>query len=218
MIDIWFYGQACFKVKGKDVSLIFDPYDPEFTGLTLPKLEADIVCISHDHRDHNFATAVRPIKEVTPFIISGPGEYEKSGVNLVGVTSFHDIQQGAVRGKNTIYRVTIDGINITHLGDLGQHKLAQEQVEKLSICDVLLIPVGGVYTINAKDAPEIISQLEPKIIIPMHYKLEGLKFDLKPVESFLVAMGKEKLEPISKLSISRERVPEEPEVVILEKQ
>ena len=216
MVDIWFYGQSCFRVKGKNASIVFDPYDADFTGLHLLKLEADIVCVSHDHRDHNNIEAVKNLKEKeAPFVISGPGEYEKIGVNIVGIASFHDDREGSERGKNTIYHVVIDGINIVHLGDLGQKKLTQEQVEQLSTCDILLIPVGGVYTISGKDAPDIISQIEPKVIIPMHYKIEGLKFDLNPVEVFLSTMGKEKLETQAKFSVSEEKLPTEPEVVVL---
>lgn len=239
MVDIWWYGQACFRVKGKSVSAVFDPYDPGFTGLGKLKLEADIVCVSHSHQDHNFVDAVSspsggPFGPVSgseqsptlregpqdrrPFVISGPGEYEKSGVNVIGVASFHDDEQGAKRGKNTIYNMSIDGINVVHLGDFGQKKLTQEQVEQLSNCDVLLIPVGSVYTISGKEAGDIIAQIEPKIIVPMHYKLDGLKFDLDPVSVFLSAMGKEGLEPQGKLSVSRERLPTEPEVVLLQKQ
>lgn len=219
MVDIWFYGQACFKVKGKSTTLVFDPYTPEFVGLPTPRLEADIVCISHEHEDHNNAGIVRGTEEgKTPFVISGPGEYEKLGVNVVGVASYHDDREGAERGKNTIYMVTIDEVNIVHLGDLGQKKLTQEQAEQLSLCDVLLIPTGGVYTIAASDAPEIISQLEPKIIVPMHYSVPGLKFDLAPVGAFLLTMGKESSEAQPKLSVSKEKLPEETEVVVLEKQ
>lgn len=219
MVDIWFYGQACFKVKDKSTTLVFDPYTPEFVGLAAPRLEADIVCISHEHEDHNNATMVKGVEEgKTPFVISGPGEYEKLGVNVVGVASYHDDREGAERGKNTIYMVSIDEVNIVHLGDLGQKKLTQEQAEQLSLCDVLLIPTGGVYTIAADDAPDIISQLEPKIIVPMHYSVPGLKFDLAPVSAFLSTMGKENSETQPKLSVSREKLPEETEVVVLEVQ
>lgn len=219
MVDIWWHGQSCFKIKGKGATVVFDPYEPEFTGLSPLKLAADIVCISHDHKDHNSASVVGGVEEgKNPFVISGPGEYEISGVNIVGVPSFHDEKEGAERGKNTIYHATIDEVNFVHLGDLGQKKLTQDQVEELASCDVLLIPVGSVYTISGKDAGDIIAQIEPKIIIPMHYKIDGLKFDLEPVDVFLSAMGKEKLEPAPKLSISKERLPEEQEIVLLQKQ
>lgn len=219
MVDVWFHGQACVRVKGKSATIVFDPYDEEFTGLDKLKVTADIVCVSHDHKDHNNISAVSPTEEgKQPFVISGPGEFEISGVNIIGISSFHDDKEGAERGKNTIYSATIDEVNFVHLGDLGQKSLTQEQVQELSSCDVLFIPVGSVYTISGKDAPDIISQIEPKIIVPIHYKLPGLKFDLEPVDTFLSTMGKENLEPVQKLSVSKERLPEEPEVVVLEKQ
>ena len=140
------------------------------------------------------------------------------GVNIVGVSSFHDNSQGQDRCKNTIYNLSVDVVNIVHLGDLGQKKLTQEQIEQLSSCDVLLIPTGGTFTIEAKDAPDIIAQLEPKIVIPMHHGIAGLKFALDPVEKFLSAMGKEKVGAQSKLSVSTEKLPEELELVLLEKQ
>lgn len=218
MVDISWYQQACFKIKGRSSSVVIDPYNAEFTGLKPLKIEGNIVCITHDHQDHSEAAIVKGVDDGRPFVINGPGEYEISGVNIVGIGSFHDDKQGAERGKNTIYLVNIDEVNIVHLGDLGQKKLTQEQIESLSICDVLMIPVGGVYTIEAKDAPDIIAQIEPKIIIPMHYKTANLKFNLAPVDDFLRVMGKEKVDVLQKLSISRERLPEEPEVVVLEKQ
>lgn len=219
MVDIWFHGQACVRVKGKNATVVFDPYDSEFTGLSPLKISSDVVCVTHDHKDHNNAAIVKGVEgDKAPFVISGPGEYEISGVNIVGVSSFHDDKKGEERGKNTIYHATVDDINFVHLGDLGQKVLTEEQVEELSTCDVLFIPVGSVYTISGKDAPDIISQLEPKIIIPIHYKLPKLKFDLDEVSVFLSAMGKEKIEPQQKLSISKDKLPEEPEVVLLEKQ
>ncbi|MBI3282922.1 MBL fold metallo-hydrolase [Candidatus Curtissbacteria bacterium] len=219
MVDVWFHGQACVRVKGRTATVVFDPFDPSFTGLAPLKIAGDIVCVSHQHQDHNNASAVVPTEEgKTPFVISGPGEYEISGVNIVGIPSFHDDKEGAERGRNTIYHVTVDDVNFVHLGDLGQKKLTQEQVSELSTCDVLFIPVGSVYTISGKEAPDIIAQIEPSIIIPIHFKLPGLKFGLDDVSVFLATLGKEKLAPQQKFSISRERLPEEPEVVLLEKQ
>lgn len=219
MVDIWWYGQACFKVKGKNASVVFDPYDGDFTGLGSLKISGDIVCVTHDHRDHNNWQVVAPAQEgKAPFVINGPGEYEILQVNIVGIASFHDDRGGEERGRNTIYLATVDDVNIVHLGDLGQKKLTQEQVEAVSSCDVLLIPVGSVYTISGRDAPEIISQIEPKIIVPMHYKIPGLKFELEDVGVFLSGVGRENLAAVPKLSVSAERLPEEPEVVLLEKQ
>lgn len=217
MVDIYWYGQACFKIKGKSTSVVVDPYSGEFTGLKEPKLEANVVCVTHSHQDHNNSSSVKGLEEGKgAFVISGPGEYEILGANIVGVDSFHDDKEGAERGKNTIYQISIDDVNIVHLGDLGQKQLTQAQVEELSGCDVLMIPVGGVYTINSKEAPGIIAQLEPKFIVPMHYKVDTLKFDLAPVEEFLKAMGKENVEKQPKLSVSADKLPDEPQIVILE--
>lgn len=215
MVDIFWYGQSCFRIKGKNASIVIDPYNPDFTGLAAPKIDADIVCVTHEHEDHNFVLGVKGSGERPPFIISGPGEYEISGINVLGISSYHDDKEGAERGKNTIYQITIDDVNIVHLGDLGQKKLTQNQIESLA-CDVLLIPVGGIYTIEAKDAPDLISSLEPKIVVPMHYKTNSLKFDLAPVDDFKKAMGKENAESLPKLSVSRDKLPEELEVAILD--
>lgn len=217
MVDIYWYGQSYFKIKGKSSTVVVDPYSTEFTGLKTAKIDANVVCVTHEHEDHNNSSSVSAIGEVPPFLISGVGEYEIGGVNVVGVASYHDDKKGEERGKNTIYQIVVDGVNIVHLGDLGQKELTQTQVEMLSGADVLLIPVGGTFTIDAKEAPAIIAQLDPKIIVPMHYKVDGLKFDLLPVDDFLKAMGKENVEKLPKLSVSADKLPEEPQVVLLEK-
>lgn len=210
-MDIYWYGQACFRLKGKGATVIIDPYSSE-TGLKLPKdaTVGDIVLKSHDHPDHNNTEAVTSGR-----VFDKPGEYEVKGVVVTGISSFHDAVGGAERGKNIIYHILFDGLNIVHLGDLGQNELTEEQIAAIAQTDILLIPVGGVYTIDGKNASNIVSQLEPKIIIPMHYKIEGLKYDLEPVDNFLKEMGKENKEPLPKLSITSEKLPEEPEVVIL---
>lgn len=212
-MDIFWNGQACFKLKGKQSSVVIDPFDSEFSGLKLPKdLEADLCLITHDHQDHNNSKAVAG----SPIVINGSGEYEVKGIAVIGITTYHDNTKGSERGKNTVYNIEIDGVNVVHLGDLGQ-TLTEEQVQEIGVCDILLIPVGGIYTITAKEAAEVVSQLEPKIIIPMHYKIDGLKFDLAPVEEFLKEMGVENTVPLNKLSITKDKLPEESQVVVLQK-
>jgi L-ascorbate metabolism protein UlaG (beta-lactamase superfamily) len=211
-MDIYWYGQACFKIKGKTSSVITDPYNPEFVGLKLPKdTEADLVSVSHDHGDHNNSEAVTG----GPILLQGPGEYEVKSVAVVGIQSYHDAQKGAERGKNTIYNFQMDGLNIVHLGDFGQEALSQEQIGEIGQTDILFIPVGGVYTIDSKTATEIVAQLEPRIIIPMHYKIDGLKFELEPVDNFLKAMGTESPDPIMKFTITKDKLPDEPKVVVM---
>lgn len=217
-MDIYWYGQACFKLKGKNAAVVIDPYDPSFTGLKLSKdLSADVVLVTHSHQDHNFASAVIGLSGGKPIAFDKPGEYEVSGVVISGIDSFHDSAEGSERGKNTIFHLLFDNLDIVHLGDLGQAKLTEEQVAEIGQTDILLIPVGSVYTIDAKAASEIVSQLEPKIVIPMHYKIEGLKFALEGVEGFLKEMGAENVVPQPKLSITKEKLPEEPQVVVLSK-
>lgn len=212
-MDIYFYGQACFKIKGKTAAVFIDPYKEDFTGLKLPKdLSADVSVSTHDHDDHNNLDAVTG----TVLKIKGPGAYEVNGVNIIGISTYHDKEEGAQRGKNTIYNINIDGLNIVHLGDLG-HILSEETIDELGQTDILLVPVGGVYTIDGKLASDIVSQLEPKIVIPMHYSLPGLKFELEPVENFLKEMGFESVEPQPKFSITKDKLPEELQVVVLSK-
>lgn len=217
-MDIYWYGQACFKLKGKNATVVIDPYDPDFTGLKLPRdLQAEVILTTHEHKDHNFTSAVAPLQEAGPMVFSKPGEYEVSGVVITGIKSFHDNSEGSEKGENTIFHLLFDGLDIVHLGDLGQLKLTEEQVAEIGQTDILLIPVGGIYTIDAKLASDIVSQLEPKIIIPMHYKMEGLKFELEGAEGFLKEMGAENAVSQPKLSISKDKLPEEPQVVMLNK-
>lgn len=213
-MDILWYGQSCFKVKTKTTSIIIDPFDPEFTGLKLPKdTQAEIAISSHNHKDHSNLAAVSG----DPVLVTGPGEYEIKGVAIVGVSTFHDDLKGAERGKNTVYNIQVDGLNIVHLGDFGQNSLTQEQIEEIGECDILMIPVGGVYTIDAKIGSEIVSQLEPRIIIPMHFKVPGLKFDLDEVTNFLKEMAVENAQPQPKLTITKDKLPDEPQVIVLNK-
>jgi L-ascorbate metabolism protein UlaG (beta-lactamase superfamily) len=212
-MDIYWYGQACFKIKGKQATALIDPYDPAMLGLKLPKdTTCDLVLRTHDHADHSFLSAVNP----EAIKIAGPGEYEVKGVAVTGVASFHDAQKGAERGKNTIYNIEVDGVNIVHLGDLG-HTLEEAQLEEIGSVDVLLIPVGGVYTIDSKDAARVVAQLDPKIVIPMHYKLEDLKVELEPLENFLKEMSVENPAPQPKLSVTKDKLPEEMQIVVLSK-
>ncbi len=217
-MDIYWYGQACFKIKGKTASVIIDPFNPDFTGLKLGKeVSGDVVLVSHGHEDHNNADSILTPSGEKPMVFSDPGEYEVGGVVISGISSFHDDSEGSERGKNIIFHMMFDGLDIVHLGDLGQSKLTEEQVAEIGETDILLIPVGGTYTIDSKAASDIVSQLEPKIIVPMHYKTEGLKFELAGVENFLKEMGAEGVIPQTKLSITKDKLPEEPQVVVLSK-
>lgn len=209
-MDITHLGHSSFKIRGRQATLVTDPYAPDSSGLKFPKTEADIVTISHSHEDHNQAGLVGG----NPQIFSGPGEYEAKGVKISGITTFHDNVNGAKRGKNTVFEIQMDGLRLVHLGDLGSN-LTTEQVEILNGADVLFIPVGGVYTIDGKSAAAVVAQLEPLTVIPMHYQVPGLKYPLEPLEKFLKEMGKEEVPPLPKLSISKDKLPEETQIVVL---
>ncbi len=217
-MEIVWYGQSCIKLKGKNATVIIDPFDPEMTGLKLPKeLSSDMVLVTHNHPDHNFKDGVAGIDGKLPMVFSEAGVYEIAGAVVTGVASFHDDTSGSERGVNTIFQLMIDRLNIVHLGDIGQSKLTEEQIAQIGDVDIVFIPVGSNYTIGAKAAANIISQLEPKITIPIHYKIEGLKFELEGVEGFLKEMGAEGVLPAPKLSITKEKLPEEPQVIVLSK-
>ena len=212
---IW-HGQSCFQIatshgKNHQANIVIDPFD-ETIGLRVPKLEADVLLVSHQHHDHNNIKAVSG----SPILISGPGEYEIKDVSVQGISSFHDFSSGKERGQNTIYIIEAEDIRLCHLGDLGQKELTPEQLEKIGDIDILMIPVGGVYTISIKEAMKIMSQIEPSVIIPMHYQIPKLKLKLDGLDKFLKIMGIKKIEPISKLSIKKKDIStEEAKIVIL---
>jgi len=213
-MQITWLGHSAFRLQGKGatdaVSIITDPYNGDKVGLKLPRLEADIVTISHDHEDHNNLAGVKG----EPFVIRGAGEYEIKSVYIDGIHSFHDAEKGGKRGDNIMYRFDIEDISVAHLGDLG-HELDDKQLERLEGTDILLIPVGGVFTIDAQKAVSVINQIEPRIVIPMHYKVPGLKIDLNSVDQFLKALAvKPRYE--EKLKINKKDLPQEDmELVIL---
>ncbi|MFH0892158.1 MAG: MBL fold metallo-hydrolase [Candidatus Falkowbacteria bacterium] len=210
---ITWLGHSCFKIQNKvgpdGITITTDPFDKS-TGLKVPSFESDIVTVSHDHADHNNVKALRG----TPFIIDQAGEYDVKGITIAGAESDHDDKRGKERGKNIIFRIEVDDISVSHLGDLG-HILDSKQLDLMVGTDILLIPVGGIYTINAKTAVEIVSQIEPRIIIPMHYALPGLSMKLDGVDKFIKEMG---LKPTyeDKLKITKKELPQEDvELVIL---
>ena len=213
-MEITWYGQSCFSVKAKEGTIVIDPYAK--IGLTELKLKADIVLITHNHPDHNNIDAVKGISGGKPFQVSGPGEYEIGSIVINGVSSFHDNEEGRDRGVNTIYTFTAEDISLCHLGDLGQKVLTDQQLEFLNGVDVLMVPVGGNYTIDGKEAVDIISQIEPKIVIPMHYKIPGLLIDIEDIEKFAKAEGVSSSNQKDILKIDAASLPqEERETVIL---
>lgn len=218
MAKIYWAGQSCFEIsvsnsKDHEANIVIDPYDEEI-GLKLPNLSADILLVTHQHHDHNNTKGVKG----DPFLVEGPGEYEVKGVFIQGIPSFHDDVSGKERGQNTIFVLEAEGMRFCHLGDLGQKQLTDEQLEKIDGVDVLMIPVGGGgYTIDSSSAQKIISQIEPKIIIPMHFALPKNTAKLDEVSKFLKTMGKNSITPQDKLIVKESTMPKEGamEIVVL---
>lgn len=214
-MDITYLGHSSFRLRGKAASVVTDPFDPGKVGIKFPKVSADIVTVSHDHFDHNNVGAINDVKRV----VDGPGEYEISDVSIIGVPTFHDDKKGNERGKNTVYILEIDQLRIVHLGDLG-HKLSEDMLEEIGNVDILMLPVGGVYTIGPSEAAEVARSIEASITIPMHYLQKGMNKEsfgkLSGVEDFLkdISMTVEKTD---KLKIKKSDLGEDQKVVVIEK-
>jgi L-ascorbate metabolism protein UlaG (beta-lactamase superfamily) len=187
-MEITYLGHSSFRLKTKKAIIVTDPFDPAMVGLKFPKIPAELVTISHDHHDHNKHELVTGVR----MVIDGPGEYEASDISIVGIETYHDNEEGKSRGKNIIYIYEAEGLRLAHLGDLG-HKLSDKTIEDLGTLDVLMIPVGGFYTIDAGTASEMVRAIDPSVVIPMHYKIPGMKDEtfgeLSGVEDFLKEVG-----------------------------
>ena len=208
-MDVTWLGHGCFRLRGRSAAVVTDPYPPAI-GLKLSRLDADLVTVSHEHENHNYTQVMRDAYE-----IRGPGEYEVAGVSVIGVPTFHDAEKGAKHGRNTVYLIEIDDVRICHLGDLG-HALEDAEAEAIASPDVLLIPVGGHTAINAAQAAEVVRQLEPRFVVPMHYAIPGLKLELDTLDRFLKEMAVTSSEPQVKLSVQASSGEYETKVVVLE--
>ncbi len=208
-MNIQYYGHSCFKITTKpagrgqeDVSAFIDPFDKS-VGLRPPQGQADLVLVTHNHPDHNNVEALKG----TPAVIDIPGEYSVKGINIVGLGTYHDDKNGQEQGLNTIFLLDTEDIKICHLGDLGTD-LTEKQLEELDGVDVLMIPIGGKTTIDAKKAIEVIKKLEPKIIIPMHYKMNGSTVDVSDEKEFCKEIGNCSTVKASKLTIKKKDLEE----------
>jgi len=211
-MKIKFLGHASFLITSeKGVRIITDPYKPGCYGGGIKYSpiteESDIVTISHEHDDHN-ETKIKG----NPVFVREAGKKEVKDITINGVEVFHDKSSGKERGKNIIFNMLIDGMNVVHLGDLG-HTLSKSESDKIGNVDVLLIPVGGYFTIDAKDADDVIKQLKPKIIIPMHFKTSKCDFPISPVDEFTKNKEVEKLD--GEFEIKKENLPAKTKIYVL---
>ena len=214
-MEITWFGYSAFRIRTRDGFVVQDPYSGKALGLaSMPRTTADIVTVSHDHSGHNNVDAVKG----DPYIIRGPGEYEVKGMFIFGIPTYHDGKKGAIHGSNTVYVLDAEDLRVCHLGDLG-HIPNQSQAEAIGPIDVLLIPVGDGAALNATQAVEVINLLDPRFVIPMHYRLEGEPTKLDTLDKFLRAMGVESkdVSHLEVLKLQKKDIPEEgTQLIILE--
>lgn len=215
-MEISWLGHACFQLRGKNVTLVTDPFPPQHGETSrLSKLNASIVTISHNHPGHSYVEGIRGSgSSGGPRIVRGPGEYEISDILITGVASYHDNKHGQERGRNTIYVIHMDDLVICHLGDLG-HTLQDEQLEEVADADVLLLPIGGQHSLNTTQAVEVIGQVEPRVVIPMHYSPATQDTSSEALDKFCKEMGVESKQFQPKFTVTRNTLPMEMQIVLL---
>jgi len=196
-------GHACFRMTAQDGTVVItDPYD-ETVGAKMVPLHADLITMSHEHHDHNDETMIVG----SPVILHGTQEAAAGGVRTYALGSYHDEAQGAKRGKNAIRVFEMDGLKIVHMGDQGC--MPEERIlAAISDADVMLIPVGGTYTVDAKEAKEIVGCAKPRCVVPMHVKTKGCGYPIAKVDAFLALMGAEGKKPVSSLNVAKESAPQ----------
>ncbi len=209
-IEVTYYGHSMFLVQDPRIKLITDPFN-EKVGYPMPELEAKVVLVSHDHFDHNNAALVKGtrhvINDIEPFLM-GP-------VKIEGCYSYHDVFQGKERGENIIFKWRMSGVTFVHMGDYGEAGLSMEQAEFIFGADVLMIPVGGVYTIGCQKAQEIVGAINPSIVIPMHYKTSCCQLNIDDAGEF-VSSFENPIFHTSTVTIFSDKLPETTEVWVLE--
>ena len=205
-----YHGHSMFKIMSSTgKSIVTDPYNEKIKSV-LPDVSADIVTVSHDHFDHSNIGLVKG----NPEVVKTKNKKTFEGIEIVGIDSYHDPQKGKLRGKNIIFMINVDDMVITHLGDLG-HIPDDASLKVLAITDILMIPVGGIYTINAREAYNLAGMMEPKVVIPMHYKEPDSKLDVDTVESF-ISLYDNYLNKGQAISVSKDTLPDALEVWVLE--
>lgn len=214
MVIQWLGHSSFLIATANGTKIITDPYEPGAFGGGISygpiKIAPDIVTVSHDHADHGYIEGLPNHFELA----SHPGTKTIKEIEFKGVESYHDPEQGSLRGRNVIFNMRIDRVHVCHLGDLGQ-MLTPDQVDQIGQVDILLIPVGGYYTIDAKEATRVADQLNPKVVIPMHYLTEKCAFPIAPVDKFLEGKQNVRRLDSSEYEIAKDQLPDAREIVVL---
>ena len=208
-MKIRWLGHASFLIETLEVRLVTDPFDN--IGIEFPSVEADVVTTSHEHFDHNATSKVKGEFEV----VRGVGKKTLKGITISGILTYHDEQRGAQRGDNTIFIIEAEGLRIAHMGDIG-HLLDDETSSQLKGVDILMVPVGGIYTVDAAGAANIVESVSPRIVVPMHFKIEGLTLPISDERPFVERF--DKVERVRELEVTKETLPETTRVVVFEPQ
>jgi L-ascorbate metabolism protein UlaG (beta-lactamase superfamily) len=212
-VDLTWLGHACFRLRGRDVSILTDPYEGADWGYPPLSTSANLVTVSNDHPHHAGLSGI----EGRPRVLRGPGEYEIGGALIWGVRTAARKNGGA--HKNTAFVIQLEELAVCHLGDLAEAPLSPEELTRIKDADVLLVPVGGNCTINAAQAAEVVAQVEPKLIVPMHYATEETRghLALDEIDRFCKELGASEAAPRPRLSITPSSLPSEPTVVLLDR-
>jgi len=206
-MEIIWLGHCCFRLKAKEATVVTDPCD-KTTGYTIARPTADLVTISVDDRAHNWVEGVAG----SPRVIDGPGEFEIAGTSVVGIPTPRDKEH---KGGNIAYVIELEDLRIAHLGGIGAVPTS-DQVEEMGAVDILLVPVGGGDSLEGPPAAETIALIEPRLVIPMHYKTDAERGPLDPVDRFLKEMGAKSPETHAKIAVTRNSLPEEMQIIVLD--
>jgi len=204
------HGHSCFEFADEnELTLVTDPHDGKSIGIKQPDVIANIVTMSHDHFDHN---AERVIQGNDKKLVTGSGSKTVKGIPIKGVASFHDEEEGAKRGENIMYKFEMENLKICHLGDLGE-LLDEKQVSQIGEIDILFIPVGGTFTLDAENAWKVIGEINPRVVVPMHFRVGGLSLSIAPVDGFLELANKDFIVKVgNEIELTKDDLPEEQEV------
>ncbi len=209
LLRIRWHGHSCFEITN-EITLVTDPPDGKSIGISVPEVAGDVILVSHDHYDHN---SVKTVEKEGSKVVTDGRKRNISDIEIRGIDSFHDEVEGAKRGKNIMYKFTMDEIKFCHLGDLG-HELDGETVGKIGDVDILFVPIGGTFTVDDKQAWKVINLIKPKIVVPMHYKIGGLLLPITGIDPFLEKNKFKVLRVGSEIDIEQEDLPEDLEVWI----